>query len=110
MDIAFRSKGLSKVASSRKEMNKKLGSRTADLLSQRLAELQAAETLDDLRALPGPRCHELKGDRKGQLAVDLDHPRRLVFEPAADPPRRADGGLDWNAVDSIVVVEIADYH
>lgn len=92
-------------------MKRKLGAQTADRLAQRLGELQAAETLEDLRPLPGPRCHELKGDRKGQLAVDLDHPRRLIFEPTANPPPlRAGGGLDWGAVDSIVIVEIADYH
>ena len=25
------------------------------------------------------RCHALKGNRKGQYAVDLEHPYRLVF-------------------------------
>lgn len=80
---------------------------------QRLSELQAAETLEDLRPtrLPGPRCHELAGDRKRQLAVHLHGARRLVFRPDYDPlPLAATGGLDWRAVARIVVVEIVDYH
>ena len=76
-----------------------------------MAELGAATTLEDMRLLPGARCHELTGDRKGQLAVDLVHPLRLVFEPDHDPqPEKADGGLDWIAVTKVVIVEIVDYH
>lgn len=71
----------------------------------------AASTLEDMRLIPAARCHELSGKRAGQLAVDLDHPRRLVFRPNHDPvPTKPDGGLDWSAVTSIVIVEIVDYH
>ena len=50
-------------------------------------------------------------DRQGQLAVDLVHPKRLVFEPDHDPlPTNAAGGLDWSQVTAIVIVEIVDYH
>jgi proteic killer suppression protein len=53
----------------------------------------------------------LTQDRKGQLAVDLVHPRRLVFEPANDPvPAKADGGVDWSKVTEIVILEVVDYH
>jgi proteic killer suppression protein len=94
-----------------KEMHAKLGTRCAQRLQLRLAELQTAEVLEDMRQLPGARCHELTQDRKGQLAVDLVHPRRLVFEPANDPvPTKEDGGLDWSKVTRIMVIEITDYH
>ena len=83
----------------------------ADKIQQRFAELQAAETLADMRALPGARCHELKGNLAGQLAVDLVHPDRLVFSPDHDPrPELPDGGLDWHQVTKIVVIGIGDYH
>lgn len=78
---------------------------------QRLSELHAAETLSDIRRLPPPRCHELRGNRKGQLSVDLAHPYRLVFEPAGNPPpKKEDGGLDWTRVTGIRILEVADTH
>ncbi len=72
--------------------------------------MRAAPNLETMRTLPG-RCHELHGDRKGQLALDLEHPRRLVFVPANDPvPTRAEGGLDWSRVTVVKILEVVDYH
>ena len=83
----------------------------AEKLMQRLFELKAADTLEDVSRLPPPRCHELGEDRKGQLAVDLVHPHRLIFSPDHDPiPEKEDGGLDWSQVTAIVIEEIVDYH
>ena len=111
MEISFASSKLAKLCNSQQEMRGKLGPRCAERLQQRLEELRAAATLEDMRSLPGARCHELTQDRKGQLAVDLVHPRRLVFEPANDPaPTKADGGLDWLKVTEIVILEVVDYH
>lgn len=111
MEIGFSSRRVEKLCTSAKEMRSKLGDRTAKLLQQRLSEMKAAVNLDDLSTLPGARCHELKGDRQGQLAVDLGHPKRLVFEVADDPrPRKPDGGLDWTRVTQVAVLEIVDYH
>ena len=87
------------------------GKPLAERLQQRLAEFQAADTLDDISRLPPARCHELSQDRKGQLAVDLVHPKRLIFEPDHNPlPCKPDGGLDWSQVTRILVIEIIDYH
>lgn len=67
--------------------------------------------LSDIRNLPGPRCHELTGDREGQLSVDLDHPYRLLFEPADDPiPIKPDMGLDWTRVTAVRILEVTDTH
>jgi hypothetical protein len=64
-----------------------------------------------LAELPQARCHELTGDRKGSLAVDVEHPKRLIFEPDHNPrPEKADGGLDWRQVTKIRVLAIEDYH
>ena len=92
-------------------MRAAFGKPLAERLQQRLAEIQAADTLDDISRLPPARCHELSQDRKGQLAVDLVHPKRLIFEPDHNPlPRKPDGGLDWSHVTSICVIDIIDYH
>ncbi|MBM3273150.1 killer suppression protein HigA [Candidatus Kaiserbacteria bacterium] len=111
MEITFASRKIEKLCNSAKEMRAKLGDRNARLLQQRLSEIKAADTLDDLGKLPGARCHELKGGRHSQLAVDLVHPKRLVFEADHNPkPTKPDGGLDWQRVTRVQVLEIVDYH
>ncbi|MCC7083667.1 MAG: hypothetical protein IT427_01520 [Pirellulales bacterium] len=88
-----------------------LGLRNSAKLKQRLMELKAASNLADIGSILAARCHELSQDRKGQLAVDLVHPRRLIFEPAHNPcPKKADGGLDWSQVVAIMICEVVDYH
>jgi proteic killer suppression protein len=80
-------------------------------LKQRLMELNAASCLADISKVPPSRCHQLSGDRDGQLSVDLEHPHRLIFIPANDPiPVTKDGGLDWTKVTEIEIVEITDTH
>jgi toxin HigB-1 len=62
---------------------------------RRIADLNRAESLDELSPLKSAGLHKLKGDRKGQWAMTISGPWRLVF-------RFADG----DAYD----VEIVDYH
>ncbi len=111
MEIRFTSRKMQKLCDSDKEMRAKLGPRLAEKLKQRLGELRAAVSLEDMRSIPAARCHELSQDRKGQLAVDLVHPKRLVFEPDHDlVPEKPDGGLDWSRVSEVVIREVVDYH
>ncbi len=111
MDMSFASRKVQKLCSSEKERRGKLGPRNAELLERRMDQLEAAQTLEDMRSLPAVRCHELRHDRKGQLAVDLVHPKRLVFQPNHDPvPYKEDGGLDWSRVTAILILEVVDYH
>ena len=111
MEISFRTRKLQKMCNSRKDMQKDLGTRNAERLAQRLAELKAVDTLEDMTSFPAAHCHELKQDRKGQLAVDLVHPKRLVFVPDHDQvPTKDDGGLDRTKVTRILVIQVTDYH
>ena len=92
-------------------MKKAWGPKLTKKLMLRLAQLEAATSLADISHLPPARCHELVGDRSGQLSIDLQHPFRLIFIPANDPiPQKEDGGLDWNEVTEIEVIEIVDTH
>ncbi len=111
MNVDFRTRKLERTCASLKKMRGEYGPKMAKEIAQRLAECVAADNLNDLAKIPGTRCHELKGDRAGQLAVDLIHPQRMVFVPADVPiPRKEDGGLDWSNVAEIEVIEIGDYH
>ena len=110
MDIFFSSSKLQKTLNTQNLLVTVHGPGRARRIRRRLDDLRAASTLEVMHSLPG-RCHELTGDRAGQLALDLDHPYRLIFAPAHDPfPTRSDGGLDWAAVTAVVILSIEDYH
>jgi plasmid maintenance system killer protein len=111
VDILFQDRKLEKVCNDQSLLVRKYGPLRAKLIRRRLDEFRAAETLEVMRSLPQVRCHKLKGNREGTLAVDLDHPYRLIFRPANDPvPRKSDGGLNWAEVTAIRVLTVEDYH
>lgn len=60
---------------------RKIGPRDADKLTLRLQEIKASQHFGILKSLRHTGCHPLTGDRKGQYAVYLIQPRRLVFLP-----------------------------
>ena len=92
-------------------MRRALGANSATKLSQRLFELQAAESLQEISYLPPTRCHELTGKEAGQFSVDLEHPYRLLFVPSDNPaPRREDGSIDRSKVKAIGIIGIKDTH
>lgn len=111
MNLLFQEKKLEKRCSDQALRIRTYGQRCAKLLERRLKELRAAENLEAMFHVIQARCHELKGDRKGTLAVDLEHPYRLIFEPAHDPvPRQPDGGLDRIHITDIRILSVEDYH
>ena len=111
MDINFNTKKLQKLCSDHKQLTQKYGAKQARQISMRLQQLSAADNLLVISKLPQFRCHELKGNRKGQLAIDLIHPLRLVFNVDQKPiPKKLDGGLDWAQSQTIKILEIEDYH
>ncbi|MDR9443270.1 MAG: type II toxin-antitoxin system RelE/ParE family toxin [Schleiferiaceae bacterium] len=110
MNINFATKKLEKLANNDRRMQKELGKVRANLLKRRLAQLADAETLEHVRNLPG-NYHELRNDRKGQWACDLDQPYRLIFKPQEDPiPSNEDGQYVWCRIVGIEVIEIINYH
>lgn len=111
MVILFDTTKLEKECTKEKLLVRTFGDRRAKLLKRRLNELAAANVLQDIRNLPQARCHELKGNLKGYLSVDLDHPYRLIFKPAHNPaPKKSDGGLDWEKVSEIRIIGVEDTH
>ncbi|TDB36918.1 MAG: killer suppression protein [Actinobacteria bacterium] len=110
MEVYFATKKLGGACGTEKARVRAFGPDAARALALRLQQLSAAADLETMRTLPG-HCHELKGDRVGQLAVDVTKGLRLVFEPAHDPPpAKPDGGLDWAMVTAVRILEVTDYH
>jgi toxin HigB-1 len=111
MELEFADRKLRKRCETRKEAVRAWGEACARKLLRRLAEIEAAESLSVLIQLPAARCHALKGDRTGQWAVHLVHPRRLVFEPAGKPGTfTRDGEFRPERVTAVRILEVVDYH
>jgi hypothetical protein len=110
--IYFRTRELQELCSHMAVMQKKLGALMARKLSQRLAELHAAETLAVIPHTPPARRHLLtEGVDQGKFSVDLAHPMRLLFIPANDPiPYLAAGGYAIDKITEIEIVAIKDTH
>ena len=110
MEIGFQTAKLKKESGDFKLLRKAHGEHRAKLIRRRLDAMIAAVVLEDLRNTPG-RLHELKGDRQGQLSLDLDGPYRLILVPAHNPvPRRAGGGMDWSQITAVTVLGIENTH
>lgn len=111
MKISFDSRKLQKTFNCEKELIRVYGSNMAKKIKNRMALLEAAENLEDVPTTPPCRCHALGQNKKGQFAVDLEQPYRLVFRPNHNPlPRKADGGLDLRKITNIIILETEDYH
>ncbi len=111
MDITFKTNKMTKIFNSSKELIKKYGPDTAGKIKIRLDFLEATETLEKVPVLPPHRRHELKGNRKGQFAVDLTGNYRLIFIPDHSPvPKKDDGGLDLEHITAIIILDVEDYH
>lgn len=110
MLIGFKTDELEMLCTDDKEADKAFGRACRKKLRRRLDDLKRASTLQEMRQQAG-RCHELKGDFAGCLAVDVHGGVRLVFAPGyKEPPLKPDGGLDWRAVECLDVVYLGDYH
>lgn len=67
----------------------------AGVAERKLAQLDAAQTLDFLRAPPGNRLEALKGNRSGQHSIRINDQWRICFVWTHNGPAE---------------VEIVDYH
>ena len=111
MEILFKNRKIQKIMSSQAELVREYGAANARLIMRRLLVLDAADCLADIPKDPPERCHALIGKRKGHYAVDVQHPYRIILEPADDPiPTHDDGSIDLERVTSIRMLEVTDYH
>lgn len=91
-------KCLEKVCTDASVAIKKHGIEMAEKIDQRIGEIKAADSVEQMIQFGVGRCHPLKGDRIGQYAVDLVHPQRLIFTKREDE------------IQIVKIMEIKDYH
>lgn len=78
-----------------REKSRKLPLDVQRVAQRKLAILDAAQSLQDLRVPPGNRLERLSGDREGQYSIRINDQWRVCFR--------------WNDGDAYDV-EITDYH
>lgn len=98
MDITYKNKKIEKVCTDAKIAERTYGQEMADKIHQRIDEIGAVDTVEMMIKFHIGRCHPLTQNRKGQYAMDLVHPYRLVFEKNGDEIQIAN------------ILEIVDYH
>ena len=71
------------------------GALPAGVTKRKLAMLDSASALDDLKVPPGNRLEKLHGNRQGQYSIRVNDQYRICF--------------DWRGSDAYAV-EIKDFH
>lgn len=98
MQIEYKTKAIEKVCTIASVAVKKYGISMAEKIQQRIDEISAADSVEQMIQFQIGRCHPLKQNRKNQYAVDLIHPQRLIFEKVE------------NEIKIVNIIEITDYH
>ena len=98
LEIGYRNKTLEKECTDRKIAIQSHGTKMATKIFMRINELRAADSVESLIQNGIGRCHPLRGDRKGQFAMDLVQPHRIVFEKKE------------NTIKMVEITSIEDYH
>ncbi len=98
MEIEYSKRSIEKVCTNASVAVKKHGQEMADKIHQRIDEIHAADTVEQMIQFKIGRCHPLHNDRKKQYAVDLIQPYRLIFEKIG------------NEIQIVNIIEIVDYH
>lgn len=98
MQVKYKSKKLEKVCTIYEEAIKQYGDKMAEKIHQRIDEIASAESVEFMVKFRLGRCHALTGNRKGEYAVDLTHPYRLIFRKIG------------NEIQIAQIMDIVDYH
>lgn len=84
MDVRFRTRKLQNHYERSGEAFKAYGEPVARKYILRVNTMKTARDIDELKRLPALRCHQLKGERLGQWAVNLTGYQRLIFTLEGD--------------------------
>lgn len=98
MEIIYKNRKIEEICTDAEVAGKCFGRNRAEKIQARIDERKAAETVDMMVQCHIGRCHHLTRNRKGQYAVDLVHPKRLVFEKIGEE------------TNEVRILEIVDYH
>ena len=108
MYIFFRNRKIEKICNNPKQAKLAYGQKCCNKLNQRLSEILACENFDILSKLPNNGFHSLKGDRKGQYALRIEDPMRLIVAPVVGDAKGYE--TNFSNIKELIIIEIVDYH
>ena len=97
-DISYKSKKLEKICTDYSVAKRFYGEGIAVKIHQRMGEIRAIASVELLLRFSIGRCHQLKGNRSSEYAMDLVHPFRLVFD------------ITGHGIQLVRILSIEDYH
>jgi hypothetical protein len=101
LQLAFETKRLRDIRENEERAAEELGTKVAEQLKRRLADLRAAESIDEMPNVVKPR----KGSTKCRVRFATD--RSIVFCANHNPnPASQSGTINWSAVRRIRILEI----
>lgn len=98
MRVTYKNRKLEQICTNAKVSDKAYGTKMSEMIQLRIDQLHAASSVEMLISGKIGKCHSLIGNRKGQYAMTLIQPYRLVFEKENDELK------------IIRIIEIVDYH
>lgn len=98
LQITYANRKIEKVCTDLQAAERKHGEQIGAMIHQRIQELMAADSVEQLVQYHIGKCHPLEGKRQGQYAMFLTKNWRLIFE-------KVQGCLQV-----VCVIEVADYH
>lgn len=98
MQVVYKNNKLESICTKASVAERKYDRRMAEKIQERIDQISSFPTVEMLIRFKVGGCHALTGDRKGQFAMDLVQPYRLIFTSAAQDIRVAR------------ILEIVDYH
>jgi hypothetical protein len=101
LQLAFETKRLREICENEDSAAEELGTKVAEQLKRRLADLRAAESIEEMPNIVKPR----KGSTKCSVRFAKD--RSIVFCANHNPkPTLQSGKIDWTKVRRIRILEI----
>ena len=98
MEVTYKTNKIKTVCTDAKVSDRTYGNEMSEKIQMRIAEIEAVDTVEEMIKFHVGRGHPLTNNRKGQYAVDLVHPYRMVFEKHG------------NKIQVAHIMEIVDYH
>lgn len=104
MEISYDSNKMRKILCDEQLIKKEYG-KMAQKVMNRMSELRAATSLEDISNNPPPRRHKLEPHSKNQWGIDISKNFRIVVEAVGEFDKN-----DLSSIHEIRILYLEDYH
>ncbi|GBG94010.1 hypothetical protein LFYK43_04690 [Ligilactobacillus salitolerans] len=111
--LEYKTKKIQNQCQDLKNARKKFGARIAEKLLALVNVLEAAENLQDINSLQVYHVHQLDGNRKNELALDIDGRKsqyRLIIRPLNQSDTAGDDVIRYYRGIEIISIEEVSKH